>query len=346
MPSACNSSLSSARVHTVLSGPDRPEVNATTIELLASRIAHLAPPRSRSLLTKALLHLCSIFTLDTQTSNIGTLPDFSFLTESAAQVYHVSLPAQFDSQLRIDHSDSRFIRVQDTSGRTLTGFVDTGSRLFSFMTRKHAIARRLPTVEGKAIRVLTVAGESQFSEYFSLELIVKNEKLTERIFVCPRLNLGHADFLCSWTLAQQLGLTVAQCFHASGEYTQTGHAPQTHDCDPDAFLANKPILPGKGKQLSKDDISLMIAEKTSLAEDLTITQRTRFNHILDRSREIFAKNEFDVGTATGKFSIADITLKDPQKIHTAKPYKMPPFKEKIVDRRIQELLDRGRHHSS
>ncbi len=70
-------------------------------------------------------------------------------------------------------------------------------------------------------------------------------------------------------------------------------------------------------------------------------EKKRFRKMLEETKDQFAKGEFDVGRFTGKFAVADIELKDPTIRHRARPYRQSPEKEKIIDKRIRELLKGG-----
>ncbi len=59
---------------------------------------------------------------------------------------------------------------------------------------------------------------------------------------------------------------------------------------------------------------------------------------LQNSEDYFAKGEFDVGRLDGE---ADIELLDESAIHTHRPYRLAPFKEEIVEKRIKELIAGG-----
>ncbi|MCP5046024.1 MAG: hypothetical protein GY940_02560, partial [bacterium] len=74
---------------------------------------------------------------------------------------------------------------------------------------------------------------------------------------------------------------------------------------------------------------------------LTRIERKRFKEMLIRTEKQFATGEFDVGRFGGKFAVADIELLDKDKIHRTRPYRQSAEEEKIIDKRIKELLEGG-----
>ncbi len=74
---------------------------------------------------------------------------------------------------------------------------------------------------------------------------------------------------------------------------------------------------------------------------LSENQLKDFRETLLKAKKQFATGEFDVGKFKGRFSVANIELKDPTKRHRAAPYRQSPQKEAIIEKRIQELIAGG-----